>query len=377
MGYAELSPERLLELGFAAPEVTGSAWSVRWDAEGPAAAELWSGTPPTVDFHTSGSTGPSRSWRRLRENLWLEAGMLADLVAPDEPEAAVCFAPPTHIYGALASVLVPARLGVPAWYRSTFFGAMPDVGRGRVVVVATPWIFTLLLQHLDWVRGLEHVTVLYGSAMLPATAGEFLREAGPGRARIVEVLGSTEAGGIASRCWREGAPPAWTLFPDVSFAGPAAAGSGTEDDEVPLVVTSPRLAFKPGQPPLSTWEADDRIRPLDHRTFRLTGRTGRLVKVNGRRINLDEAEYSLRAVLACADLALVPISDQMIGEHVELLIVPNDGTELSDLDLSAAFAQLGVRPKSVRAVPRIHRSALGKLRQGRAPETDNAEVVTG
>nr|ABC88668.1 putative caffeoyl CoA-ligase [Saccharothrix espanaensis] len=360
-------------LGFAAPGVTEDAWSVRWDAAVPAAAALWATTPPTVDFRTSGSTGPSRSRRRLRENLWLEAGMLADLVAPDGPEAAVCFAPPTHVYGALASVLVPARLGIPAWYRPTFFGAMPEVGRGRVLVVATPWIFTLLLQHLDWVRGLEHVTVLYSSAVLPAAAGEFLAEAGPERTRIVEVLGSTEAGGIAFRQWRAGTPPAWTLFPDVAFAGGPGEGP---DDEVPLVVSSPRLAFEPGRPPPATWETDDRVVPLDGRTFRLVGRAGRLVKVNGRRINLDEAEHSVRAALECADLALVPIFDRMIGEHVELLVVLRDGTVLSDLDLPAAFARLGVRPKSVRVVPRIDRSPLGKLRHGQAPETDDAEVGT-
>ena len=374
MDYAELTPEKLLAFGFGAPEIAENAWSVRWDAEGLDAAALWANTAPTVDFHTSGSTGPSRSWRRLRENIWTEAGMLAELVAPERPEAVVCFAPPTHIYGALTSVLVPARLAVPAWYRSTFFGAMPDVGRSRVVVVATPWIFTLLLQHMDWVHRMEHITVLYGSAMLPATAGEFLRKAGRDRALIVEVLGSTEAGGIAHRRWREGEPPPWTLFPDVSFAGPQVSGTGEE--EVSLVVSSPRLAFKPGQPQLSTWEADDRVRMLDDRTFRLTGRTGRLVKVNGRRINLDEAEYSMRAVLDCADLALMPIGDQMIGEHVELLVVLNEGTELSGLDLSAAFAELGVRPKRVRVLPRIERSALGKLRHGQASETDNAEVGT-
>lgn len=367
--WRDLDPAELLSLGFAVPEVTDGAWHVRWDgadADGLVRGAL----PPTVDFHTSGSTGPRQCWRRTGEKVWQEAGMLADLVAQEQPQAVVSFVPPVHLYGALTSVLMPARLGVPAWYRSSFFGAMPPVEQRRVVVVATPWIFTLLLEHMAWVRSLEHLTVLYGTAMLPATAGEFLKEAGSDRALIVEVMGSTEAGGIATRRWREGDPPAWTLFPDVEFAGEETC------EEAPLVVSSPRLAFRPGEGPPPVWEADDFVRRLDDRTFLFSGRRSRLVKVNGRRINLDEAEWAMREVLECADLALTPVADRMIGEHVDLLVVLHPGTELDALDLSTAFERLGVRPRRVRAVPRLDRSETGKLRRVPASPTTDAKGAT-
>jgi acyl-coenzyme A synthetase/AMP-(fatty) acid ligase len=115
---------------------------------------------------------------------------------------------------------------------------------------------------------------------------------------------------------------------------------------------------------------------VDDRTFRLVGRSGRLVKVNGRRINLDDAEHAVRAVLGCADLALVPVADEVIGEHVELLVVLEPGTELSELDLPAAVRRLGVRPKRLRVVPRIERSALGKATAHPQSNTEEAEVVT-
>ncbi|RZQ61177.1 AMP-binding protein [Amycolatopsis suaedae] len=365
--YAEREPRRLLEGGLSAPETVDASWHVRWDRLGPSEGERLCRDllPEQIDFSTSGTTGPSRTWRRLAHRVWDEAGMLAGFVADDVPGAVVSFVPPAHLFGALTSVLVPAHLGVPVWYRPAFVGAMPRVGRSRVVVMATPWIFQLLLQHLDWVRGFERITVLYGGAMLPATAGRFLREAGPRRARIVEVLGSTEAGGVGVRTWREGEPPPWNLFPDVEFAE-----KSTVDEVVPLVVRSPRLAFRPGEAPPPVWEADDRVTHLPDGRFLLVGRGGRLVKVNGRRINLDEAEYTLRSVLDCEDLALVPVHDERIGEHVELLLVPAAGTGVADLDLAAAFARLGVRPKKLHVVSRIERSALGKLRH------DQVEVVT-
>ncbi|HEY0805742.1 MAG TPA: long-chain fatty acid--CoA ligase, partial [Pseudonocardiaceae bacterium] len=146
--------------------------------------------------------------------------------------------------------------------------------------------------------------------------------------------------------------------------------------EVALVVRSSRLAFRPGARPPSRWPADDVIVPIDARTFRLVGRSGRLVKVNGRRINLDEAEYAVRAVLDCADLALVPIIDDVTGEHVELIVVLKPGTELSELDLPAAIRRLGVRPKRARVVDRIERSALGKATARPLSNTEEAEVVT-
>lgn len=371
MDYAELSPDELLSLEFAAPAVTERAWHVRWDADERDPERLATDLlPPVIDFHTSGSTGPSRCWRRLRENVWLEAGMLAGMVAPEKPEAVVSCVPPAHLYGALSSVLVPAHLRVPVWHKPTFYGAMPPIEQRRVVVVATPWIFTLLLQHMAWVREMEHITVLHGGAMIPDTAGEFLAAAGPDRALIVEMLGSTEAGGIATRRWREGAPPPWTLFPDVSFA---ASGEPDGDGEVPLTIRSPRLAFPPGGQPPPVWEADDRVRPLDERRFLFAGRRTRLVKVNGRRINLDEVENALRGVLDCADLAVLPVADRMIGEHVDLLVVLKPGGDLAGLDLATAFERMGVRPRRVHAVPRIERSALGKVRHLPTSSTSEAE----
>ncbi|MGQ0838772.1 AMP-binding protein [Actinokineospora sp.] len=366
MVYQELAPVAVLSSGFSAPEVAEGQWHVRWDAAGLDPAALVAETmPDTVDFHTSGSTGSSRCWRRTRENLWREAGMLAELVGPGEPRAVVAFAPPIHIFGALATGLLPAHLRVPVWYRSEFFGGLPDTGAKRVVVVATPWIFSLLLAHLDWVRAMDQVTVLYGGAKLPASAGEFLAAAGPDRAVIAETIGSTETGGIGYRLWRGGETPPWTLFADVSFAEPVSA-----DADVPLVVRTPRLAARPGEAAPPTWATGDLVRAVDDRTFRHIGRSGRLVKVNGRRIDLDQVEHALRDVLDCADLAVQPVSDRMIGEHVDLLVALHPGTELNDLDLAAAISAIGVRPRRVRVVDRIARSAMGKLRQDQSLTAD-------
>lgn len=189
---------------------------------------------------------------------------------------------------------------------------------------------------------------------------------------MVEVLGSTEAGGTATRRWRTGEPPAWTLFRDVSFTDSVRAAAG-RGEEVPLGIHSPRLAFRPDGPPPAYFEGDDRITPLDERTFLFAGRRGRLVKVNGRRLNLDELEHALRDLIDCRDLAIRTVADAMIGEHVELHLVLHPGATLADIDLKGAYARMGVRPKAVHVVDRIERSALGKVRHGRALTTTDTK----
>ncbi|NUK57072.1 AMP-binding protein [Streptomyces lunaelactis] len=362
MGFQELTPKELLGAGHAAPEINDTAWHVRWDApDAPDASEVLAALPPEVEFHTSGSTGPSRCWQRTREYAWSEAGMLAGFVSAGvhgPPGAVVAFAPPLHVYGALATYLMPARLGVPVWYRKSYVGAMPEVGHGHTVVVATPWIFSLLLRNIDWVRSLGHLTVLYSSAMLPGDAHTLLEQAGSGRVTLVELLGSTETGGIATRRWSGGEPPAWTLFPDVSYGTESPSAGTAQDTEsaAELVIRSPRLGHQPGQPRPADWRTGDLVEPVDARTFRLVGRVGRLVKVNGRRINLDETEHVLRTAIDCEDLALVAVGDPMTGEQIDLHVVSTPGTDLSEVP-----ALLGVRPRKVHKVPRINRSKIGKL----------------
>ncbi|MER5649353.1 long-chain fatty acid--CoA ligase [Streptosporangium sp. NPDC002524] len=387
LAYEEVTPAELLGSGFAAPRINESPWLVRWDllGDGPDTDRfVLDALAETVDLETSGTTGPSRCWRRTREQMWSEAGLLAGLIERDRPSAILSFAPPRHVYGALASVLVPARLRLPAWYRPQYFGAMPPPESLRWAVVAVPWTFSILRRHVAWVRRTEHLTVLHSTATLPAAAESVVKEAGRRRMRVVEVFGSTEAGGIASRTWNPDGPP-WELFDDVEFALP----DGEADDapsrerpgdpygeETPLVVRSPRLAFRPGEAPADVWRTDDYVRRLDGRRFRFDGRRDRLVKINGRRIDLDRLEESVRSVLRCADLAFLPVADALTGENFDLLVVPDGGAPLSVTEVRAAAGRFDARPRQVRLVDRIDRSDTGKLRRLQRPSLSDAGADT-
>ncbi|MGI5341253.1 hypothetical protein ACQEVS_29555 [Streptomyces sp. CA-181903] len=361
--YPEPSPREFLTEVLAAPERPPGPSVVRWDGLGAGAAArlVAEVVPDLVEVCTSGSTGPAVRWRHSRWQLWTEAHLLAGLVRADRPRAVLSFAPPTHLYGLVATVLLPAALGVPVCYWPRYGLPVPALDAGRWLVVAIPWAFPVLLRDPSVLGRREHVTVLHSTATLPVTAGEFAAANGPGRTRLVEVFGSTETGAIAHR-QRTGpslrapasrAPEPWTLMDDVRFA-PGPAGR--------LTVAGPRLALGPDGRPLPRWTTDDHVRRLDGRTFRFHGRRARLIKVNGRRIDLDVLEERLRAALSCADLACVPVADPLRGEHVELLVAAPGEPCLVPRRTTEVLRELGVTVGRITIVDRIDRGATGKLR---------------
>lgn len=357
-GYQELAPEELLARALAHEQVGPSV--TRWDGLGRAAAEELVGraVPDVVELRTSGSSGPAAGWRRTRRQLWTEAGMLAELVRADRPRAVLSFAPPTHLYGLIATALLPAVLGLPVWHCPSYGLPAPEADARRWLVVAIPWAFPVLLRDLSVLGGPEHVTVLHSTATLPATAGDFAAALGPERLRLIELFGSTETGAVASREWSSFAA-AWTLMPDVRFADDD-PGERELPGETPLSVRGPRLALTGAGRPMDRWTTDDFVRRLDDRRFLFHGRRHRLVKVNGRRIDLDRLEERLRAAVPCADLACLPVTDPVRGERVDLLVAAPEDPALVARRTAECLRELGVTIGRIRMVETIDRGEVGK-----------------
>ena len=360
MSYTEVSPDWLFAEGVASERLNTQPWLVRWDAVEDDPKELLDRLlPSSVENWTSGSTGAKRCWRHTREQLWDESALLADILASESPEAVLSFAPPRHLYGLLGSVLVPARLRVPACFRPQFFGSMPTVEADKWGVVAVPWAFPALERHTDWVESTTSLSLLHSTAMLPSAADEFMQGVGHGRATLVEIFGSTETGGIARRS--HGGDGLWSLFDDVEFVSDKARG----DEEVPLAIRSPRLAAEHGGSSPEEWQTDDYVQRIGDRRFRFVGRRQALVKVNGRRYNLDLLERDLRAAIDCTDLVCVPVTHEISGEHVEVHVVPAPGRQLSPQRVRSQIgaAGIGFLPSAVRLVGDIERTATGKPRR--------------
>lgn len=181
-----------------------------------------------------------------------------------------------HIYGLLFRVLWPLsarrvfhsrRLATPAQ-----IAAMP--GSLPVVLVASPALLKRLPPATEWrATGSDLPAVFSSGGPLPAEASDDV--ANWWGQRPIEIFGSTETGGIASR---RGSESAWEPLPAVEWR--------IADDR--LEIRSPHL-------PDNDWFAtSDRVEPASA-GFRLCGRSDRIVKIEERRISLTAIEQHLLA----------------------------------------------------------------------------------
>jgi acyl-CoA synthetase (AMP-forming)/AMP-acid ligase II len=235
-----------------------------------------------VILHTSGTTGaPVAVEKPLR---CLEAEITAQ--TQREPLTAgstvVATVPPYHIYGLLFRVLWPLATGRP-FAAATI--AYPEQLMAAAVrwpgctLISSPAFLKRAVEALDMDRLHQDLGPVFSSGgPLPPSVGATYnaRLTTP----IVEVYGSTETGGIATRSVVDAAaPPPWKPLPMVEVK---AADTGHL-----LAVRSPFLSAD------GWFQTSDRAELLDDGDFVLQGRADRVAKVEDHRVSLPEIDQRL------------------------------------------------------------------------------------
>ncbi|MBR1921069.1 MAG: acyl-CoA synthetase [Kiritimatiellae bacterium] len=306
----------------------------------------------SVAFHTSGSTGRSKTVVKTFESLAREVALhRRHYVARFGAEGARSLVflgtvQRDHMYGRLWMDMLPKALGAaadPDVIRTPEELISKMVSAGRVVLVTTPSF-------------LERLCAYAGQYDVPRTCVEVVtsgalltREASAAAARVFgveprQIFGSTETGGVADR-----------RFPDESFR---------VFDPVRVAVRGGRLEVRS---PFSFRRrylmGDGAALAADGRSFRLLGRVDRLVKINEERVNLAEAEEKVRA-LGFADCALAKIA----GRHGDflgcLLVARPSAARPSALELRRMMLPVfpkGTVPRRFRFVGELPRNAQGKV----------------
>ena len=247
--------------------------------DAPAAPVAASVAPPAIALvlMTSGSTGdpiavPKRLDQLEAEIAALEARFGASLGAHPTIAGTVSH---QHIYGLLFRVLWPLACGRPFFARRK---ATPEelaelTHDGPLVLVSSPAHLKRLPEALDWSGFASRLVHAFssGGPLPPDASAAALALWGR---RPVEVLGSTETGGIATRI----APDQpWTPLPGVEW----------KLDDGCLSVRSRHL-----EAPDAWYPTADRARPGAD-GFELLGRADRIAKIEERRISLDAIERRL------------------------------------------------------------------------------------
>lgn len=303
-----------------------------------------------LTLFSSGSTGEPKAipkaWPQLEAELRVQMALWGERLVDTRVLASVSH---QHIYGLLFRILLPLALGRPFDRRSIDY---PE----QLALQTAPWA---LIASPAFLSRLDPAIPAAGCRLIVSSGGP-LQPGDAHQAKLllgqlpVEIFGSSETGGIGWRQRHQVQTP-WTTLPGVEVrVGP---------DQC-LLLRSPFL-------PTAEWlDCADRIL-MTGAGFELLGRQDRVVKLEEKRISLDEVEARLQALAEVESAAVLPLQQgqrQILGA---VLVLSEAG--------AARWAELGpgrfllalrqqlrpwlepvALPRSVRRVEQMPVNAQGK-----------------
>ena len=308
----------------------------------------------TVTFHTSGSTGKSKTIVKPFECLAKEVVYHSSYLPPFD--LIVHTVDPEHMLGMLWVRLLSQLRHVPT-QRIATLEELEGTGTsapGRYLLVTTPsWLKVAVRSGIGPYqvgrdpRGTPVEIVTSGSALDDETADLVEQQFG---VRPLQIYGSTETGGIASM--RSGLP---TFFPMVKVV----RGGQGRGHSCPRVSEAQRLTVRSPFSYPHTYTLGDAVEFVDRTHFKLLGRVDRMVKIREERVNLAEMEVKVAAALQC-DCALIDLGGLLgcvIG-HVE---VERWRKPLELRKVLLPIFPKGTVPKHFRFVDELPRNSQGKV----------------
>jgi acyl-coenzyme A synthetase/AMP-(fatty) acid ligase len=242
-----------------------------------------------LSLFTGGSTGKPRIWSKTPANLFGEALHLARTFGVEESDLILPTVSPQHIYGLLFSVLLPFVASARVIGRTcTFPQEILSVLQNEraTVLVSVPIHYRAMRT-----GGIQRYSLrlaLSSAAPLDGEDAAFFREQ-TGLA-INEIYGSTETGGMAIR--RYGANHgSWEPFTCIEWkilSGHLCVRSAFVSPDLPRDAAG-------------FFMTEDRVAEAGENRFTLRGRADHIVKVAGKRVDIEEVREKIRRIPGVTD----------------------------------------------------------------------------
>ncbi|WP_052481287.1 AMP-binding protein [Gilvimarinus agarilyticus] len=260
------------------PQLSLNDLSAQEHASVPAACSSLAAEPVTITLFTSGSTGVPQPVHKTLSELEAEVAVLQRDFPSLGATPVVASVSHHHIYGLLHVLLWPLVRGAafvvaPIQFPENLVEQLAQ--HGPAVWVASPTHLARIPASVHFSRAAPQLSEIFSSGgLLSESAAESIADQ-LGYAPI-EVLGSTETGGVAWR--RQTASAFWQPLSDVVVA---------QSDRQCLHVKSQHLNAPEG------FEMGDKVHLCNSGEFQLLGRVDTVVKVEGKRLSLTELEARL------------------------------------------------------------------------------------
>ena len=304
---------------------------------------------PFLRLFTGGSTGKPKVWSKSPRNLFAEAFYLKEKFAISDKDLFVATVPPYHIYGLLFSVLVPfvahARL-LPDIYTFPQEIISTTNKNKASVMVSVPIHYRAM--KVDNLSAPSLKVAFSSSGVLDRSDGlHFHKKTGLG---ITEIYGSTETGGIATRCISEHTE-SWKPFDIVSWKSIGKRLSIKSDFASPEMERDTDGYCLTG----------DEVREDKDNRFVLLGRADGIVKVAGKRVDLMDVQNKIRTLPTVRDAIVVSLPAEKGRESVIAAVVACDLTETHLKKLLMDMLEPYAIPRRVKIVSSIAAAATGKI----------------
>jgi acyl-coenzyme A synthetase/AMP-(fatty) acid ligase len=301
-----------------------------------------------MKLFTGGSTGAPKVWSKTPVNLFAEAAYQADKYAYSDNDLVAATVPPYHIYGLLYSVMSPflgSSTVLPGIYVFPREIASVLASNPVTILVSVPVHYRVLKQTP---LSAPKLRLAFSSAgpLDKEDAAAFYRQTGVGPE---EIYGSTETGGIAcksSAVGRELLEPFECLEWKISHER--------------LCVRSPFVSADLPADAHGFYITGDRAAPAGDGRIALLGRADGVVKVGGKRVDLNDVQEKIKKVPGVRDAYLASMNGRKgRGTDIAAVIETDLNEEEVRLALSGSLEQYAM-PRRIRAVKKMPSTSTGK-----------------
>ena len=303
---------------------------------------------PFLMLFTGGSTGKPKVWSKTPRNMLAEARYLIDTFGIVPNDIFLATVPPQHIYGLLFSVLIPfassARvLGGVYTFPGEILRTAAEYKAS--ILVSVPIHYRILksddLQQYNFRMAFSSAGVLD-----KGDAAYFHEKTG---IDIIEMYGSTETGGVATRrrardgeSWRPLDTVAWKILGERLHVKSDFISSTLPRDAEGFFATA------------------DCAEVHGSRSFILRGRADDIVKIGGKRVDLASVQAKIKQIPGVRDAVVVSLPTGR-GRQNELAALV--ATHLDSLHLRkhvAAVSESYAVPKRIIVIDEIPVTPAGK-----------------